>query len=154
VRLLLDISIRLLKSLSFGFEDGLVAVVIGEFDLDGTVVEQFGGIVAGDLVHLVEPSQVKPTDNRLYSMSRPAWRTPKAISPRPWSVIVRVASPQRSKMIAIPNAGLDDPPTADELAVRWHAHARVASDFGQPRQVVGRSREGEVQTDSVNLVFS
>jgi hypothetical protein len=57
-------------------------------------------------------------------------------------------------MIAIPNAGLDDPPTADELAVRWRAHARVASDFGQPRQVEGRSREGEIQTDNVNLVFS
>jgi hypothetical protein len=25
---------------------------------------------------------------------------------------------------------LDDPPTADELAVRWRAHARVASDLG------------------------
>jgi hypothetical protein len=32
----------------------LVAVVIDEFDLDGAVVEQFGGTVAGDLIHLVE----------------------------------------------------------------------------------------------------
>jgi hypothetical protein len=35
---------------AFGFEDGLVAVVIGEFDLDGAVVEQFGGAVAGYFV--------------------------------------------------------------------------------------------------------
>jgi hypothetical protein len=27
---------------------------IGEFDLDGAVVEQFGGAVAGDFVHFVE----------------------------------------------------------------------------------------------------
>jgi hypothetical protein len=77
-----------------------------------------------------KPSQVKPTDNRLYSMSRPAWRAPKAISLRPWSVIVMVARPQRSKMIAIPNVGLDDPPPSDELAVRRRAHAGVASSLG------------------------
>jgi transposase len=35
---------------------------------------------------------VNPTDDRLYSMSRPAWRAPKAISPRPWSVIVMRAA--------------------------------------------------------------
>jgi hypothetical protein len=29
--------------------------VIGEFDLDGAVVKQFGGAVAGDLVYFVEP---------------------------------------------------------------------------------------------------
>ena len=51
----------------------------------------------------------------LYSMSRPAWRTPKAVSTRLWS-----------KMIAIPNVRLDDPPMADKLAVRWRAHAGVA----------------------------
>jgi hypothetical protein len=28
--------------------------VIGEFDLDGAVIEQFSGAVAGDLVHFVE----------------------------------------------------------------------------------------------------
>ena len=33
-------------------------------------------------------------------------------------------------MIAIPDVGLDDPPTADELTVRGRAHADVASSLG------------------------
>ena len=33
-------------------------------------------------------------------------------------------------MIAIPDVGLDDPPAADEFAVRWRAHAGVASSLG------------------------
>jgi hypothetical protein len=51
-----------------GFEDGFVAVVIGEFDLDGAVIEQCSGAVAGDLVHFVEASQVKTTDDRLFDV--------------------------------------------------------------------------------------
>jgi hypothetical protein len=47
-------------------------VVICEFDLDGAVIEQFSGALARDLVHFAEALQVKPTDKRLYSMSRPA----------------------------------------------------------------------------------
>jgi hypothetical protein len=46
--------------------------LICEFDLDGAVIEQFSGALAGDLVHFAEALQVKPTDKRLYSMSRPA----------------------------------------------------------------------------------
>ena len=46
---------RLLKkSLATADEDGIVAVVEGEFDLDGAVVLKFGRSVAGDLVALVE----------------------------------------------------------------------------------------------------
>ncbi|MBZ9673175.1 hypothetical protein [Mesorhizobium sp. ES1-3] len=39
---------------SFGFEDRLVAVVVGECDLDRAVVKQFSRAIATDLVHLVE----------------------------------------------------------------------------------------------------
>jgi hypothetical protein len=45
---------RLLKKALVWLEDGLVAVVIDEFDLDGAVIEQFVGAVAGDFVHFVE----------------------------------------------------------------------------------------------------
>ena len=38
--------------------------------------------------------------------------------------------PTEVEMIAIPNVGLDDPPTADECAVRWRAHAGVVSSLG------------------------
>jgi hypothetical protein len=37
--------------------------------------------------------------------------------------------PTEIEMIAIPDVGLDDPPTADELAVRC-AHAGVAASLG------------------------
>ena len=50
--------------------------------------------------------------------------------PRPWSVIVDGRWPTEVEMIAIPNVGLDDPPTADECAVRWRAHAGVVSSLG------------------------
>jgi hypothetical protein len=33
-------------------------------------------------------------------------------------------------MIAIPDVGLNDPPTADELTVRGRAHDGVASSLG------------------------
>jgi hypothetical protein len=33
-------------------------------------------------------------------------------------------------MIAIPNVGLDDPPAADDFAVRRRAHAYAANNFG------------------------
>jgi hypothetical protein len=45
-----------LKSYPFSLEDGLVAVVVGEGDLDRAVVEQFGGAITADLGHLVEAS--------------------------------------------------------------------------------------------------
>jgi hypothetical protein len=55
-----------LKKSRFGFEEGLVAEVIGERDLKGAVFEQFGRSGAAD---------------RLYPRSRLACIAPKAISP-------------------------------------------------------------------------
>ena len=37
----------------FRFEGGFIAIVIGEFNLNGAVVKQFGGTFAGDLVAFV-----------------------------------------------------------------------------------------------------
>jgi hypothetical protein len=118
------------RSLSFGFEDSFVAVVTGEFDLDGAVVEQFGGTVAGDFVHFVEalPSEadrqpaVVDVEAGLESADGDFAATVVGDRDGRW--------PTEVEMIAIPNVGLDDPLTADELAVRWRAHAGVASNLG------------------------
>src|SRR6185437_9832005 len=80
----------------FGFEDGFVAVVVGELDLESAVVEEFGGSFALDFVAFLHPAQWKPIESRAYSTSRPASRAPKAISP-PCAVIVSAAGPQRSR---------------------------------------------------------
>ncbi|MGO4740322.1 hypothetical protein AB4099_27525 [Bosea sp. 2KB_26] len=34
------------------------------------------------------------------------------------------------EIAAIPQIGVDDPPTADQLAVRWHTHLDAAMSFG------------------------
>jgi hypothetical protein len=70
--------------------------VVGEFDLDRAVVEEFGGSFALDLVAFLASGQRKPIESRAYSTSRPASRAPKAISP-PCAVIVSVAGPQTSR---------------------------------------------------------
>jgi hypothetical protein len=57
----------------FGFEDGLGPVVIGEFDLDGAVMKQFGGPSPEISSVSSKPSQAKPGNERPYSISRPAW---------------------------------------------------------------------------------
>jgi hypothetical protein len=81
----------------FRFEDGFVSVVVGEFDLDRGIVEEFGSSFAVDLVAFVRSSPAE--DDRVasvFSTSRPASKAPKAISP-PCAVIVSVAGPFRSR---------------------------------------------------------
>ena len=59
-------------------------------------------------------------------------------------------------MVAAANVGLDDPPTADEFAVRRRS-CRRGYELWQPRQVVGGGREGEGPSDAIappNWVFS
>ena len=75
---------RLLRRVSFCFEDGFVAVSEGEFDLDGPVVEQFGGSFALDLVACLasRPSAIAKSMLRAYSTSRPRSKAPNATSPR------------------------------------------------------------------------
>jgi hypothetical protein len=41
---------RLLKKSSVRFDDGFVTIMVGEFNLDCAVVEQFGGSFALDLI--------------------------------------------------------------------------------------------------------
>ena len=96
--------------------------MVGEFDLDRAVVEEFGGSFAADLVAFVGSGPAKPIESRAYSTSRPASMAPKAISP-PCAVIVSVAGPHEIEVSAIPDIGLDDPPPADQSAVRRGLHA-------------------------------
>ena len=65
--------------------------MIGEFDFDGAVVEQLGGAVAGDSVHFVEALPGETNRRAALFDVEAAWSAPKAISPRPYSVIVIVA---------------------------------------------------------------
>ncbi len=53
------ISRLLKKRYPDGFEDGLVAKVVFEFDLEGAVEQKCGRAGAGDLVHLVEACPAK-----------------------------------------------------------------------------------------------
>jgi hypothetical protein len=55
--------------------------VMGEFDLDRAVVVSLVDPSPETLSISSNPSHVNPTDERLYSMSRPAWRAPKVFSP-------------------------------------------------------------------------
>jgi hypothetical protein len=48
-----------LKKVSFCFEDGFVAVSVGELDLDRPVVEQFGGSFALDLIAFLASGPVE-----------------------------------------------------------------------------------------------
>ena len=104
--------------------------MIDEFNLDGAVVEQFGGTVARDFVHFVEPLPREPD-------RRPTVFDVEAdLESAEGDFAVTVVGdrdrrrPTEVEMIAIPNVGLDDPPPSDELAVRRRAHAGVASSLG------------------------
>src|SRR5208283_859069 len=123
-------AVRLSRSLLFGLEDGFVAVVIGEFDLDGAVVEQFGRAVAGDFVHFVEAFPVE-------SDRRAAVFDVEAGLERAETDFVATEFGDRHcrghakiEVIAVPDVGLGDPPTDDELAVGRRAHAACARSLG------------------------
>ena len=81
---------------SFCFEEGFIAVVVGEFDLDRAVVEEFGGSFASDLVAFVASGPAEADRVAGVFDIEPASMAPKAISP-PCAVTVSVAGPQRSR---------------------------------------------------------
>jgi hypothetical protein len=70
--------------------------VVGELDLDCSVVEEFGGSFALDLVAFFTSVPAKADRVAGVFDLEDASRAPKAISP-PCAVIVRVAGPQRSR---------------------------------------------------------
>ena len=88
-----------------------MAIVVGEFDLYGTVVEEFGGTVSGDLIHFVEalPSEV----DRGAAIVDVQARLERAESD-----FAIVARPPKVEIVAIANVRLDNLPVADDLAFR------------------------------------
>ena len=67
------------------------------FDLDGAVVEHLSGAVAGDLAHFVEALPGEADRRPAVFDVEAGLESAEAISPRPRSVIVIVAGPQRSR---------------------------------------------------------
>src|SRR5258708_25718571 len=112
----------------FRFEDGLVAVSVFEVDLDGAVVEKFGGSFAIDLVAFLAAGPVKA--NRVAGVfdfeaglqgaegDFAALRGDR--QPRPAAEI---------EVSPVPEVVLDDPPAAAQSAVRRSLHAASMS-FG------------------------
>jgi len=85
-----------LKKGPFRFEDGFVAVSVFELDLEGAVVERFGGSFAIDLVAFFTAGPVKANRGAGVFDFEAGPKAPKAISP-PCAVIVSAAGPQRSR---------------------------------------------------------
>ena len=114
---------------SFCFEEGFIAVVVGEFDLDRAVVEEFGGSFASDLVAFVAsgPAEadrvagVFDIETSLHG-SKGDFAALRGDGQRRRTAEVEV--------IAIPKVGLDDPPAADQAAVGRGLHAGASRSFG------------------------
>ena len=104
--------------------------MIGEDDLDGAVIEQFCMTLAGDFVHFVESGPceedrrgaVAEVERRLHRAEGDFATVASADGDRRGAAEVEIG--------AIPKIGLDDAPTADQLAVPRHAHAGTATSFG------------------------
>jgi hypothetical protein len=90
-------------------------------------------------------------------MSRPAYSTPKAISPRPFARMIDHRRPAEVEILAIPDIGLDNPPVADELAVLLRSHAGAAMSFGSHLRLqaaTAKVKAHPTRSRSRYLVFS
>ena len=106
-------------------------MVVGELDLEGAVVLEFGGAGAAHLVHLVEalPGEehqgpaVFEVEARLHGAERDL------------AMAVGLddhhGGLDQVQVVAVPGVGLDDPPAADQLAAHRCAHGGAsASSLG------------------------
>jgi hypothetical protein len=120
---------RLLRSHAFGFEDGFVAVVVGELDLDCSVVEEFCGSFAFELISFIASG---PTEaDRVAGVFNFEAGLPSTEGN--FSALRGDRQRRRTAQIevsAIPNVGLDDPPAADQAAVGRRLHAEASMSFG------------------------
>jgi len=116
---------RQLKGHPFRLEDGFIAIVVKEFDLDRAVVEEFGGSFALDFV----PFPVK-TDRGAGVFD---FETGLQGAKGDVAALGRDRQRRRAGEIevsTIPEVSLDDPPAADQSAVRRGLPAQASMSFG------------------------
>jgi hypothetical protein len=118
-----------LKSIPFRFEDGFVAISVCELDLESAVVEEFGGPFALNLVAFLAAGPVKA--NRVPGI----FDFQAGLQGAEGDFATMVGDrdrrcPTEIEMIAIPDVGLDDPPAADQSAVRWGLQAQASRSLG------------------------
>jgi hypothetical protein len=120
---------RVTRSVPFGLEDGFVTVSVGELDLDRAVFEEFGRSFAVDLVAFLASGPVEADRiARVFDLeaglqgAEGDFAALRGDRQGRWAAEVEVS--------AVPEVGFDDPPAADQAAVRRGPHAKASRSFG------------------------
>ena len=118
------------KSFAAAGEDGVVAVVEGQLDLDRAVVRQLGGAVAGDRVAFVEAAPAEENDGlRVLQCAAGGDAAEGKLGP-PVAADLEVGRLDPIEVIAVPQIGRDDAPAADQFAVLPGRSYAGASSLG------------------------
>jgi hypothetical protein len=107
----------------------LVAVVVCELDLDRAVVEKFGGSFAIDLVAFLASGRVEADRvARVFDFEAGFQGAEGDFAALRGDRQRRRAA--EIEVSAVPEVGLDDPPAADQPAIRRGLHAQAFRSFG------------------------
>lgn len=86
--------------------------------------------IAGDLVHLVEAGPCEEDHGRAVGEVEAGLHRPEGDLALVVGADDDDGRRDQVEIVAIPQIGLDDPPTADQLAVRRHTHLDAAMSLG------------------------
>jgi hypothetical protein len=106
----------------------LVAVVVCELDLEGAVVEKFGGSFAIDLAFLASGPVEADRVARVFDFEAGFQGAEGDFAALRGDRQRRRAA--EIEVSAVPEVGLDDPPAADQPAIRRGLHAQAFRSFG------------------------
>src|SRR5215471_16473771 len=118
------------KSLAAAGEDGIVAVVERELDLDRAVVLQFGRSVAGDLIAFVKAAPAEEDDGLgVFDLAAGGDASEGKFRP-PVAADLKVGRLDHIEIVAVPQIGFDNLPTANQFTHCRAGHGAAASNLG------------------------
>lgn len=105
--------------------------MVGEFDLERAVVEQFGRAGAADLVYLVEPDPGEEYHGPAIFEVEPGLQRAEGTFAMAIVLNDDAGRAAEVEMVTVPSVRLGGPPVPDKLAIHWGGHGRAcASSLG------------------------